>query len=30
MATWPASDGGRPYDSPVLLLPARIEARGRS
>lgn len=29
MATWPASDGGRPYDAPVLLLPARIEARGR-
>jgi len=30
MATWPASDGGRPYDAPVLLLPARIEIRGRS
>lgn len=30
MATWPASDGGRPYDAPVLLLPARIEARGRT
>ena len=30
MATWPALDGGRPYDSPVLLLPARIEARGRT
>lgn len=30
MATWPASDGGRPYNAPVLLLPARIEARGRS
>jgi hypothetical protein len=29
MATWPASDGGRPYDAPVLLLPARIEVRGR-
>jgi very-short-patch-repair endonuclease len=29
MATWPASDGGRPYDAPVLLLPARIETRGR-
>lgn len=29
MATWPAADGGRPYDSPVLLLPARIESRGR-
>ncbi len=30
MATWPASDGGRPYDAPVLLLPARIETRGRA
>lgn len=30
MATWPASDGGRPYDAPVLLLPARIEMRGRA
>jgi very-short-patch-repair endonuclease len=30
MATWPAADGGRPYDAPVLLLPARIEARGRA
>ena len=30
MATWPASDGGRPYEAPVLLLPARIEARGRA
>src|SRR5262249_3890910 len=30
MATWPASDGGRPYDAPVVLLPARIEARGRA
>ncbi|GAP12128.1 AAA domain-containg protein [Bellilinea caldifistulae] len=30
MATWPADDGGRPYDAPVLLLPARIEARGRA
>lgn len=30
MATWPASDGGRPYDAPVLLLPARIERRGRA
>jgi hypothetical protein len=30
MAKWPASDGGRPYDAPVLLLPARIEARGRA
>ena len=29
MATWPAGDGGRPYAAPVLLLPARIEARGR-
>jgi len=30
MATWPAADGGRPYEAPVLLLPARIEARGRA
>lgn len=30
IATWPAADGGRPYDAPVLLLPARIEARGRT
>ncbi|NLH99617.1 MAG: DUF4011 domain-containing protein [Chthonomonadales bacterium] len=30
MATWPAADGGRPYDAPVLLLPARIEACGRA
>lgn len=30
MATWAAADGGRPYDAPVLLLPARIEARGRA
>jgi very-short-patch-repair endonuclease len=30
MATWPASDGGRPYEAPVLLLPATIEARGRA
>lgn len=29
LATWPAPDGGRPYDSPVLLFPAKIEARGR-
>jgi hypothetical protein len=30
LATWPASDGGRPYDAPVLLVPARIEVRGRT
>ncbi len=30
MATWPAADGGRPYEAPILLLPARIEARGRT
>jgi hypothetical protein len=30
MATWPAADGGRPYEAPILLLPARIEARGRA
>ncbi len=29
MATWPASDGGRPYEAPVLLIPARIESRGQ-
>ncbi len=29
MATWPAADGGRPHDAPVLLLPARFETRGR-
>ncbi|MBX3356383.1 MAG: DUF4011 domain-containing protein [Phycisphaeraceae bacterium] len=29
LASWPAVDGGRPYASPVLLLPARIESRGR-
>jgi very-short-patch-repair endonuclease len=29
MATWPAADGGRPYDAPVLLVPARIENRSR-
>ena len=30
MATWPATDGGRPYDAPVLLLPAAIEPRARA
>lgn len=30
MATWPAADGGRPYEAPILLLPARIETRGRT
>ena len=30
MATWPATDDGRPYDAPVLLLPARIEMRDRA
>ncbi len=29
MATWQAADGGRPYNAPILLLPVRIEARGR-
>jgi len=28
IATWPAHDGGRPYEAPILLLPARIETRG--
>jgi len=30
MATWSASDSGRAYDAPVLLLPAQIQARGRA
>ncbi|MCS6775374.1 MAG: AAA domain-containing protein [Chloroherpetonaceae bacterium] len=30
MAQWPAVDGGRDYQAPVLLLPARIETRGRA
>jgi hypothetical protein len=30
MATWPAADGGRPYEAPILLLPAHIEMRGRT
>lgn len=30
MATWAATDGGRPYAAPVLLLSARIELRGRA
>ena len=30
MATWPAADGGRPYNAPILLLPAVVEARGRA
>jgi very-short-patch-repair endonuclease len=29
MASWPAGDGGRPPEAPVLLLPVAIEARGR-
>jgi very-short-patch-repair endonuclease len=29
MATWPAPDGGRPYEAPVLLVPASIKSRGR-
>jgi hypothetical protein len=29
MAKWAASDGGRPYQAPILLFPAKIEARGR-
>ncbi|MFN0150503.1 MAG: AAA domain-containing protein [bacterium] len=27
MATWPAPDGGRPYDAPILLLPAQVKSR---
>ncbi len=30
LATWPASDGERAYDAPVLLFPAHIESRGRA
>lgn len=30
MASWPASDGGRPYEAPVVLLPASIQARSRA
>jgi very-short-patch-repair endonuclease len=29
MASWPAPDGGRPYEAPVLLVPASIKSRGR-
>ena len=29
LATWPSADGGRPYNAPVLLWPARIETRNR-
>lgn len=28
MATWPADDGGRPADAPVLLFPAALETKG--
>lgn len=28
LGRWPAADGGRPYDAPILLLPAQIEAKG--
>jgi len=30
LTTWPAPDGGRAYNAPALLVPARIESRGRS
>jgi very-short-patch-repair endonuclease len=30
MATWPADDGGRPHEAPVLLVPATLKSRGRS
>jgi hypothetical protein len=30
MATWPAPDGGRPPEAPVLLIPVSIQSRGRS
>lgn len=29
-ASWPAGDGGRAYDAPVLLVPVRIRSRGRT
>lgn len=29
MATWPAGDGGRDAEAPILLVPVRIEWRGR-
>ncbi len=29
IAKWPAGDGGRPYEAPVLLAPVEIEVRGR-
>jgi len=29
IATWPALDGGAPYNAPVLLIPLRIAARGQ-
>ena len=29
MASWPASDDGRPPEAPVLLLPIEVELRGR-
>ena len=28
-ATWPADDGGRPYDAPILLFPARVFDRSQ-
>lgn len=28
MATWPADDGGRPADAPVLLFPVALETKG--
>lgn len=27
-ATWPATDGGRPVEAPILLLPVSLESRG--
>lgn len=29
MAGWPALDGGKPYNAPVLLVPLAIESRGQ-
>jgi hypothetical protein len=28
-ATWPAADGGRPAESPILLIPVALTKRGR-
>ena len=30
IATWPADDGGRPIEAPLLLLPIKVASQGRS